>query len=70
MALMPLLPEPLWKAASPELRAAILTLVQSYEDRISLLESRLNDLENRLNVNSTNSSKPLSSDPIGMKRRH
>ena len=70
MALMPLLPESLWKAASPELRAAILTLVQSYEDRISLLESRLNDLENRLNVNSTNSSKPLSSDPIGMKRRH
>jgi transposase len=69
MAPMPPLPEPLWKAASPELQAAVLALVQSYEDRIALLESRLNDLENRLKLNSTNSSKPPSSDPIGMKRK-
>jgi transposase len=69
MASMPPLPEPLWKAASPELQAAILALVQSYEERIALLENRLGDLENRLKLNSTNSSKPPSSDPIGMKRR-
>ncbi len=69
MAPIPPLPEPLWKAASPELQVAVLALVQSYEDRLSLLESRLNDLENRLKLNSTNSSKPPSSDPIGMKRR-
>ena len=58
MAPIPPLPEPLWKAASPELQVAVLALVQSYEDRLSLLESRLNDLENRLKLNSTNSSKP------------
>ena len=69
MAPMPPLPEPLWKAASPELQAAVLALVQSYEDRLSFLENRLSDLEARLKLNSTNSSKPPSSDPIGMKRR-
>src|SRR4051794_16948808 len=69
MAPMPPLPEPLWNAASPELQAGIIALVQSYEDRIALLENRLSDLENRLKLNSTNSSKPPSSDPIGMKRK-
>ena len=69
MAPTPPLPEPLWKTASPELQAAVLALVRSYEDRLSLLENRLGDLENRLKLNSTNSSKPPSSDPIGMKRR-
>jgi transposase len=69
MAPMPPLPEPLWKAASPELQAGIIALVQSYEERIAGLENRLNDLENRLKLNSTNSSKPPSSDPIGMKRK-
>jgi len=69
MAPMPPLPEPLWKAASPELQAAVLALVQTYEGRLSVLENRLGDLESRLKLNSTNSSKPPSSDPIGMKRR-
>src|SRR6266700_708530 len=69
MAPTPPLPESLWKTASPELQAAILVLVQHYEERIAQLENRLNDLENRLKLNSTNSSKPPSSDPIGMKRR-
>ena len=69
MAPTPPLPEPLWKAASPDLQAAILALVQVYEQRISELENRINDLENRLKLNSTNSSKPPSSDPIGMKRK-
>src|ERR1700677_2874975 len=69
MAQMPPLPERLWKAASPELQAGIIALAQSYEERIAGLGSRLSDLENRLKLNSTNSSKPPSSDPIGMKRR-
>jgi transposase len=63
------LPEPVWKSASPELQAAVLALVHSYEERIAGLENRLRDLENRLKLNSTNSSKPPSSDPIGMKRK-
>ena len=69
MAPTPPLPESLWKAASPELQAAFLAVVQAYETRIAVLENRLNDLENRLKLNSTNSSKPPSSDPIGMKRK-
>ena len=40
-----------------------------YEQRLAKLEARVNDLENRLKLNSTNSSKPPSSDPIGMKRK-
>src|SRR5262245_64611032 len=69
MAPMPPLPEPLWRTASPELQAAVLALVQLYEGRLAQLENRVNDLECRLKLNSTNSSKPPSSDPIGMKRR-
>ena len=63
------LPESLWKTASPELQAAVIALVGTYEAKITLLETRLNDLESRLKLNSTNSSKPPSSDPIGMKRK-
>jgi transposase len=69
MAPMPPLPEELWKTASPELQAAILALVAFYEQRIAQLDSRVKDLENRLKLNSTNSSKPPSSDPIGLKRK-
>src|SRR3984893_17362813 len=63
------LPDHLWNSASPELQAAILSLVQVYQQQIAALEARVNDLENRLKLNSTNSSKPPSSDPIGMKRK-
>jgi transposase len=59
----------LWNTISPEAQAAILALVAVYEQRIVQLEARVNDLENRLKLNSTNSSKPPSSDPIGMKRK-
>src|SRR5271166_5503379 len=69
MAPMPPIPEPLWKTASPEVQAAILALVAYYEGRIEQLEARVKDLENRLKLNSTNSSKPPSSDPIGLKRK-
>jgi transposase len=69
MAWTPPIPEPLWSTASPELQAAILALVAVYEQRIAQLEARVNDLENRLKLNSTNSSKPPSSDPIGLKRK-
>ncbi len=65
----PPLPETLWNTASPELQRAIAALVQTYEQQIATLEARLNDLEARLKLNSTNSSKPPSSDPIGLKRK-
>jgi transposase len=69
MAWTPPIPEPLWNTASPEVQSAILALVEFYEQRLAILEARVNDLENRLKLNSTNSSKPPSSDPIGMKRK-
>src|SRR2546421_12883001 len=69
MTAAPPLPDQLWNSASPELQAAILALVQVHQQRVTQLESRVNDLEARLKLNSTNSSKPPSSDPIGLKRR-
>jgi len=65
----PPFPESLWSTASPELQAAILALVQAYQERIDQLEAQVADLRARLQLNSTNSSKPPSSDPIGLKRK-
>jgi transposase len=62
MTEQPLLSQDLWDTLSPEAQAAISALVQSFERRIA-------DLEERLNKNSTNSSKPPSSDPPSVNRR-
>jgi hypothetical protein len=56
MTEQPPLSQYLWDTLSPEAQAAVSALVQSFERRIA-------DLEERLNKNSTNSSKPPSSDP-------
>ena len=48
MAWTPPIPEPLWETASPEVQAAVLGLVEFYEQRLAKLEARVNDLENRL----------------------
>src|SRR5262245_12911247 len=58
----PPIPESLWNTVPPEAQAAILALVDSLEKRIA-------ELEVRLTQNSTNSSKPPSADPIGLKRK-
>ena len=65
----PPIPEPLWKTVPPEAQAAILTVLDSLTGRIAELERRISDLGARLKLNSTNSSKPPSSDPIGLKRK-
>src|SRR5512143_36159 len=52
----------IWDTLSPEAQAAVTALVRSFERRIA-------DLEERLNRNSTNSSRPPSSDPPSVKRR-
>src|SRR3954466_15891402 len=65
----PPIPAPLWNTVPPDAQVAILALVDSLQGRIAALEQRLGDLEARLKLNSTNSSKPPSSDPIGLKRR-
>src|SRR3954453_15598716 len=58
----PPLPQAIWATLTPEAQAAVTALVQSFERRIAALEERLNK-------NSTNSSRPPSSDPPSVKRR-
>jgi transposase len=62
MSAEPPIPEELWAEVPPHARAAILAV-------IGRLERRIADLEARLGQDSSNSSKPPSSDPIGVKRR-
>ncbi len=58
----PPLPQPLWDTLSAEAQAAVSALAETFERRIA-------ELEARLNKNSTNSSKPPSTDPPSVKRR-
>jgi transposase len=56
------IPQHIWDTLSEEARAGIGAVIEG-------LESRIAELEARLNQDSTNSSKPPSSDPIGAKRK-
>jgi transposase len=58
----PPLPSAIWDTMTAEAQAAVLALVDSLERRIA-------SLEERLGKNSTNSSRPPSSDPPSVKRR-
>jgi transposase len=61
--------ERLWNTVPPDAQAALRAAWDAAQQRIAELERRLGDLEARLKLNSTNSSKPPSSDPIGLKRK-
>jgi transposase len=63
------IPETLWNTIPADAQAALLAAWTAMEDRIAELEATVRDLKARLQLNSTNSSKPPSSDPIGLKRR-
>jgi transposase len=63
-AVLPL-PAELWQ----RLPAAAQALIRAQQEQIQLLQQRLAELEARLGQNSTNSSKPPSSDPPAVKRR-
>ena len=69
MSHTPPIPESLWNTVPPDAKAALVTVFESLRCRIAELEQRVADLEARLQLNSTNSSKPPSSDPIGLKRK-
>src|ERR687893_113400 len=56
------IPEPLWDTVPPEAQVAIGALLNTLQRRIA-------DPEERVNKDSTNSSKPPSSDPPSVKRR-
>src|ERR1700690_3465314 len=63
------IPDEPWNRIPPDAQATVAALFLAMQQRISDLEAKVRDLEARLKLNSTNSSKPPSSDPIGMKRR-
>src|SRR6516162_1455337 len=69
MPSVPPIPDELWDQIPPAAQAAILALVQQYEQRLQGLQRQVDDLRQRLNQNSTNSSRPPSSDPPHVKRR-
>src|SRR3954451_6780597 len=67
----PSIPDSLWNTVPLEAQAAILAVIASMEKRISDLERTIAELQARLSLNSTNSSKPPSTDPpaVKLKRR-
>src|SRR3954471_1941164 len=69
MILRPPIPESLWNTVPSEAQIAIVAVLDAVNRRVLELEQRVSDLEARLKLNSTNSSKPPSSDPIGFKRK-
>src|SRR5215211_8224099 len=64
----PPIPEDLWGQIPVAAQAAILALVQHYEQRLQSLQGQVEDLQERLSQNSTNSSRPPSTDPPAVKR--
>lgn len=65
----PPLPPRIWETLTPEAQMAVLALVGRLEHQITELKQHVQDLKARLDQNSTNSSKPPSTDPIGVKRK-
>src|ERR1700716_3064181 len=63
------IPDDLWGTVPPDAQAAIAAVFVAMQQQHAELDARVRDLEARLKLNSTNSSKPPSSDPIGMKRK-
>src|SRR5579885_3479485 len=66
-------PEPpiakeLWDQIPPDVRKALRDVFDRYEQRIAGLEKRVRELEARLGRNSTNSSRPPSTDAPAVKR--
>lgn len=69
MASAPPIPGALWDKVPADAQAALLALLASYAQRLEALQAQVDDLGQRLNQNSTNSSKPPSSDGPHVKRR-
>jgi transposase len=62
MGATPPIPEPLWGRIPPDVQAALAAAFERIERRVA-------ELEQRIGRNSTNSSRPPSSDPPSLKRR-
>jgi transposase len=64
----PPIPGDLWEQLPPTAQAAVLALAQHYEQRLASLQATIDALQQRLGQNSTNSSRPPSTDPPSVKR--
>lgn len=69
MSPSPLISEELWQQVSPAMQAAIRLLMRYYEQEIATLQQQVSEPAQRLDQNSTNSSRPPSSDGPAVKRR-
>jgi transposase len=63
------IPHHIWDSFSDEARAFVVTVIDGLERQVIELRQQIQDLKARLDQNSTNSSKPPSTDPIGVKRK-
>src|SRR3954452_8612470 len=68
MPSVPPIPVELWNQIPPAAQAAVLALVQQYEQRLQAIQQQVAQLTERLNQNSTNSSRLPSSDTPHVKR--
>jgi transposase len=68
MKVVPPIPEELWQQVPPAAQAALLAVLQHYEQRLAALQQQIDDLQQRLGQNSTNSSLPPSTDAPTVKR--
>jgi transposase len=65
----PSIPQHIWDSLTDEARAVIGAALAELEERLAEAEQQIQELRARLDQNSTNSSKPPSTDPIGVKRK-
>src|SRR5262245_5414815 len=65
----PSIPQQIWDSLTEEARAVIGAALAELEERLAEAEQQIQELRARLDQNSTNSSKPPSTDPIGVKRK-
>src|SRR5262245_19253016 len=65
----PPIPAELWDQVPPAAQAALRALTQHYEQRLQDLQQQIDELRQRLNQNSTNSSRPPSTDLPSVKRQ-
>jgi transposase len=63
------IPQHIWDSFSDEARVLVATVIDGLERQINELKQQVQDLKARIDRNSTNSSRPPSTDPIGVKRK-
>jgi transposase len=63
------IPQHIWDSLTDEARALIGAVIDGLEKRLAEAERQIQELRARLDQNSTNSSRPPSTDPIGVKRK-